>query len=89
MRPKRLVLIVTVLVAFSGARGAELSDQRLACQQESRRHILGPRLVDPELYHRVIERRHVYVQACMINGLRDVEQTGSFPAPLPPKRPAR
>jgi hypothetical protein len=41
-----------------------------------------------DLYRRSVKRRQVYVRDCMTSGLRDVDQTGSIPVPLPPKRPA-
>ena len=88
MRPRPAgIVFALVLTSAPGTRAADLPEQRLACQQESRRHISGPRRLDAELYRRVIERRQLYVLNCMTNGPRDVGQTGSLPVPLPPRRP--
>ena len=87
-RPMLTIAILAVaLAASTGARAADGPEQRLACQEESRRQITGPRRVDPELYRRVVDRRRLYVQECMGAGPRDIEQTGSISVPLPPKRP--
>ena len=86
----RLTIAITILsavAAWSGALAADLSEQRLACQQESRHNINGPRHVDVGLYTRVVERRKLYILDCMENGPRDVEQTGSIAIPWPPPRP--
>ena len=82
-----LGLMAAVLAAPSVAQGFESPEQRLACHDEARRRIKGPLRVDVDLYRRVVERRQLYVQDCMANGLRDVDQTGSIRVPLPPKRP--
>ena len=81
------IAILTGVAASSGAVASDLSEQRLACQQESRRSINGPRHVDVGLYTLVMERRKLYILSCMENGSRDVAQTGSIPVPQPPPRP--
>ena len=87
MRPKLAVLgFAAVLAGSSGAGAADLWEQRLACQEEDRQHI-RPSRADLDLYRRAVERRQLYVQHCMTNGLRDVQHTGSTLVPLPPKRP--
>ena len=89
MRPKLVtVAFAAALAALSGARAAELPEQRLTCQGEARRNIRGPRRVDVDLYRRIVERRNVYVENCMSNGSQDVEQTGTIAVPLPPRRPS-
>jgi hypothetical protein len=83
-----VVAFATALSVTSGASAADLPEQRLVCQQEARQNIKGPPRIDLDLYKRIVERRQLYVRECMANGPRDVEQTGSIVAPLPPRRPA-
>ena len=86
----RLTIAMAILsgvAVWSGAVAADLSEQRLACQQESHRSINGPRHVDVGLYTLVVERRKLYILNCMENGSREVEQTGSIAVPRPPPRP--
>ena len=86
----RLTIAIAILsgvAVWSGAVAADLSEQRLACQQESRRNINGPRHVDVSLYTLVVERRKLYILDCMENGSQDVDQTGSIAIPRPPPRP--
>ena len=87
MRPILALAVCAALTAPSAGQGAESPAQRLGCQEEARRRIKGPLRIDVELYRRVVERRQAYVQECMANGLRNVEQTGSTSTPLPPRRP--
>jgi hypothetical protein len=68
-----------------GVRAADLPEQSLACQEESRRQITGPRRVDPDLYRRMVDRRRLYLLKCMVAGPLDIEQTGSISVPLPPE----
>lgn len=82
-----LLAIVVAFTVPSGASGADLPEQRFACQQEARQNIRGLRGVGLELYRRSVERRQIYVRDCMASGPRDVEETGSVTVPLPPKRP--
>ena len=89
MHPTLAIVLAAALAASAGARADASPDRRLVCQEESRRHFSGPKRIDPELYRRVIERRQFYIRNCMVNAPQDVEQTGSIPVPLPPKRPAR
>jgi hypothetical protein len=87
MTPKLSLVVFTIVAETLGARASDLPGQRIACHDESRRHIPGRRGGDTELFRRTFERRAQYVSICMANGLRDVEQTGSVSAPFPPKRP--
>jgi hypothetical protein len=82
------IAILTGVAASSGAVESDLSEQRLACQQESRRSVNGPRHVDVGLYTLVMERRKLYILSCMENGSRDVDQTGSISIPRAPPRPS-
>jgi hypothetical protein len=84
----KLALVVFIIVASTlNARATDLPEQRIACHQESPRHVPGRRGADTELFRRAVERRAQYVSTCMTHGLRDVEQTGSVSAPFPLKRP--
>ena len=84
----KLAALLAVLLALpSGVRAEDLPEQRLACQHEARQNVRGPRQIDLDLYKRIVERRQLYVRDCMAMGSRDVDQTGSLSAPLPPKRP--
>ena len=89
VRPEfAIIALAAGLAISSAARADDPPERRLACQEESRRNIRGPRRIDLDLYKRVIERRQLYIQDCMTNGLRDVEQTGSISVPIPPNRPS-
>jgi len=74
-------------IASVGDETTYSSEQRFACQAESRRRFKGPRRVDAGLYARVVERRHVYFVDCMATEAQDVQQTGSILVPQPPRRP--
>ena len=76
------------LVAATGAGATDRVERRLACQEEARRHVRAPRPADLELYRRMVHRRQVYIQDCMLNGTRDAERTGTVGAP-PPAEPRR
>ncbi len=87
-RPKlAFIVLLTTCAGLHGAKAADLSDQRLACQEEARRSIKGPSRLDQALYQKVVERRQLYVRDCMALGLREIDVTGSLGVPLPPKRP--
>jgi hypothetical protein len=86
-RPKLLLALAFALAAPTLAAASDLPEQRQACQEEARRHIRGPSRVDLDLYKRVVDRRLLYVQDCMLNGPEDVGATGSVTVPLPPRRP--
>ena len=87
-RPKlALIALLATCASLHGAKAADLSDQRLACQEEARRSIKGPSRLDQSLYEKVVERRQLFVRDCMALGSRDIEHTGSVSVPLPPKRP--
>ena len=88
-RTLALVALAVALAASGSARADDPPRQRVTCQEEARRSIKGPKHIDQELYGRVMERRQSFIRDCMTLGPRDVEQTGSIAAPLPPKRPLR
>jgi hypothetical protein len=81
--------LTTLLLSAPGAMATDLPDQRLACQEEARRNIKGPKRVDLDLYRRVVDRRHLFVQECMLAEAKEVDETGSVAPPLPPKAPDR
>ena len=90
MSAKLGVVVLAVALAASGAaRASDRVERRVACQDEAKRHIRAPRAVDLDLYRRVVERRQLYVQECMLSGPPERELTGAMSVPLPPKRPAR
>ena len=87
---RRMLVIMglaTGLASLSGLSVIDLSEQRLDCNQEPRRNIIGPRRVDVDLYRRVVERRQLYVRDCMASEPQEIGHTGSASAPLPPRRP--
>jgi hypothetical protein len=60
----RLTLAIVAFVASFPALSGPVVDrpeQRLDCNQESRRNIKGPGRVDVDLYRRVVERRQLYI----------------------------
>ena len=88
MGPKLAIVVSIIASTTFGARAADyLPERRTACKAESQRHIPGRSGADAEVFRRAVERRAQYVSACMADGLRDVEQTGSTLASLPPKKP--
>lgn len=71
------------LVSATGAGASDRVERRLACQEEARRHVRAPRPADLELYRRMVHRRQIYIQDCMLHGTRDAERTGTVGAPPP------